>query len=263
MKARVLVFLGVIAVAALLGGCSRSRVSMLTAPPFEGRSYGRYPGTAVSTENRYRIGIGDQVAVHVRNHPEFEGDLKVDSTGVVTLPLVLEEVPLVGLTRGEAAQAVGDALRKYVQKEPRVWVELEDPNSRFVYVLGAVRAPGKYAMRAERLYVREAVERAGWPLREAAINRSRLVSSKPERAAERCIRLGDIIYHGDLSSNYELEPGDIVYVPYSYVSAFVYHASQILRPFSTLINYDETAYDLSLMPRASNRGDSNNNSNNE
>lgn len=234
--------------------CSSSRTHMLTQPPFEGRSYGLYPGPGAQESQRYRIGVGDVLKLRVRNHPEFEGEVKVDSTGHVVLPLSLDEVHVAGLTRREAGEIVEEKLRKYVLAEPRVNVVLERARSRFVYVLGAVGRPGKYAMEDERLYVREAIERAGWPLKVAALNRARLVSSEPERAAERQIRLSDVMYHGDLTQNYELQPGDIIYVPYSYVSQFVWHATEVLRPFGVLLNYDATAAGL-VAPRTSEASD--------
>ncbi|MBN1867114.1 polysaccharide export protein [Candidatus Sumerlaeota bacterium] len=218
-------------------------------PPFEAREHGDYPGLVLEGEEaEYRIGVGDMIGLRVQRHPEFEGEVKVGPSGKVTLPLSLDRVDVAGLTVGEAEARVAEAIRPYVRLAPKVRLEIARPDSRFVYVLGAVARPGKLSVRDEQVFVREAVVRAGLPLRTAALRRTKLVSSTPDYHASRKIDLNAILYGGDLRENYELKPGDIVWVPRSFVSEIVWHAKQVLEPFAVLIGMDSTATRLSKVP---------------
>jgi polysaccharide export outer membrane protein len=232
-----------LALALVLAGCSQN----LPLVPFEGRPHDLYPGTPQKGEEPYRVGVGDTLRVMVWRHVEFGGEVTVDTTGAIVLPLTYERIGVAGLTLTEVEERLAEAIKPYVLRSPQVRVELADSGSRFFYVLGDVNEPGKYPMGDERIYVREAVVRASWPKRTAALGRARLVSSTPDRHDARKVDLKRILLDGDLTENYELRPGDIVVVPRSFASAFVWHASQWLQPFAVLLGYDSMVtefYDL-------------------
>jgi protein involved in polysaccharide export with SLBB domain len=216
--------------------------------PFEGRPHGMYPGQADSAYVDYEIGLGDELEIIVQRHPEFDGKVTVEASGLVTVPTSLDRVKAAGLTlRGLEGKLV-ETLRPYLLSTPRVNVTLLNPNSRFVYVLGSVRSPGKYVMKDEHLDVREAVVRAGLPLEIAALKRTKLFSSSPDRSDVRTVNLKSILYKGQLRENYELKSGDIIYVPNIYVWDLSWWMIQFLRPFQVLASYDQTAGDLSRIP---------------
>ena len=183
------------------------------------------------------------------------------------MPLTLDRVKIAGLTVPAAEKRVKEAIQPYVKHSPKVWLEMARPDSRYVYVMGAVSTPGKIRVGHEKIYVREAVARAGWPLRSAALKRTKLTSSSADVHATRQIDLKAVLYDGDLRENYELKPGDIVWVPRSYVSEFAWHARQILDPFAVLIGYGDVAENLAELPdlsiRRSNRSNNNNDENEE
>jgi len=233
----------VVIVAGLMASCSRNEPKVLG--PFENRSHGLYPGQGETTPPPYRIGAGDVLDIAVHRHREFDGTVEVSALGEVTLPLSLDRLKLQGLTLAEAEEAVAGSVRRFIVDEPRAHVRLRDTNSRFVYVLGAVRAPGKYPMSDERLFVREAVVRAGLHQRTAALKRTLLVSSGPDHSRTRQINLKEILYRGDLGENYEMKAGDIVWVPHSWVSEFVWHANQLLQPLAVLLGFDSAVTELS------------------
>jgi len=97
------------------------------------------------------LGPNDVVHVGVYGHPELSspdtlngfGSI-VDPEGRLNLPLV-GGVPVEGLTLGEAANAVTEALGRFVQ-EPRVHVTIVEWSSRRFYVYGEVTAPGAYVL---------------------------------------------------------------------------------------------------------------------
>ena len=218
--------------------------------PFEARNHDEFPGSPSPGEQEYRIGVGDQIKLSIRRYEEFSGVLVVDKMGRIRLPLVLDMVELRGKTIPQAEVEIGRVLQPYITGEPLIRIDLTKPNSRFVYVLGAVEKPGKYPLQDERLYVREAVVRAGWPLRDvAALNRAKLVSSSPDYNATRPIRLEKILYQGDLTENYEIKEGDIVWVPYTYMAEFNTQARLFLQPIAALIGIDTAVNQLGYAPR--------------
>ena len=242
MRAGALWLMGLAWVVAV--GCARQ------APgPFEGRAHVMYPGRASDRYVAYRIGFGDELELSVQRHAEFSGKLLVETSGFITVPTSLDRVRAVNLSVSQLEEKISGALGPYLLTPPRVYVRVLNPNSRFVYVLGAVNSPGKYVMKDEHLDVREAVVRAGLPTQVAALNRTKLYSSSPDQSDVRTINLRKILRQGRLEENYELKPGDVIYVPNIYVWDISWWMIQVLRPFQLLVAYRETAQDLSTKPQ--------------
>ena len=224
-------------------GCSQAPPNFLT-PPFENREHGRFSAEGIDLGPGYQIGVGDQMKIAVLRFDEFNGDVTVDSQGNIRVPFLTDRLFVKGLTIMEAEKAIGGVIRPYLQRDPRIVISLTKPDSNFFYVMGAVRKPGKFPIGDEHIFVREAIARAGWPNEYAALKRSMLVSSKPDRHVMRKIDVDDIIYKGNLTENYEMEPGDVVWIPYSYLYKVVWHMEQIFRPFQSLSRFQGLAYDM-------------------
>src|SRR5271163_3200403 len=89
-------------------------------------------------------------------------------------------------------------------------VFVPDPDDELVYVMGQVKNPGPYPLTANMSFL-EALTRAGGPNDNAA--QGKIVLARPSKNTEQVVDLeGDIRKGG---TNYQLEPGDIVYVPKS------------------------------------------------
>lgn len=235
---RHLVLACLVIVSLLLAACARRPPIPYEA--FEGRGHDLYPGSADGHYKEYRLGPGDRFKIYVQRHEEFQAEVKVEPSGEFIMPLSLERVQAQGLTVSELESKISELVKNYLTHDPVVRVELIKGESRFVYVWGAVGKPGKIEMQDERLYVREAVIRAGSPLREAAVNRATLASSTADTYDSRKIRLKDILVKGDLRENYELKPGDIIFIPYSYASEISYQIHQLLSPFEAILSVDRT-----------------------
>lgn len=244
MKRRLLQTFILIASVAALAACSRS-----PRPPFDARDYDRYPGTVRPDEPEYVLNSGDQLELKVRRHEEFNSAFTVDKQGMIRLPLILEFVKAEGRTVRELEQQIQTTLTPYLVGEPLVELVLSNPKSRIVWVMGAVSKPGPYVVQDERLYLRMLIARAGFPVEDAALNRTRLIRSDPDRIVIGKIRLRDVLYWGDLTQNYEIRPGDVVWVPYTYLHQFVYGMRKILTPIRIINEMDRDVESLSRMPR--------------
>ena len=84
------------------------------------------------------------------------------------------------------------------------------------YILGEVNRPGIYEMTGQ-FSVMDAVLKAGGFTEFAAPNRSKVIRGEGPNQKIFRIRAGELIANGDMSKNFNLEPGDILLVPESYL----------------------------------------------
>jgi len=84
------------------------------------------------------------------------------------------------------------------------------------YILGEVNNPGIFEMTGQ-FTVLDAVLKAGGFTEFAAPNRSKVIRGEGLNQKIFQIRAGELIANGDMSKNFNLEPGDILLVPESYL----------------------------------------------
>lgn len=89
------------------------------------------------------IGPLDTLTVTVFNTPEFTGDVPVDSSGRIALPLI-GPIDAGGLTAGELSDKVAGLLRGRYIRDPDVTVNIKESVSQVVTVDGSVQRPGLY-----------------------------------------------------------------------------------------------------------------------
>ncbi len=173
--------------------------------------------TQVDTENlveEYRIGVGDMVEVSVWRNPDLGATVPVRPDGQISVPLI-GDVDAGGKTAEEVAEIIRKELEVYV-KQPRVAVILTQLNSHEflsrIRVTGAVRNPVTIPYR-RGITVLDAVLEAGGLNEFASPDRARLVRKSGDEPGTYGISLGEILNKGDLTTNYELRPGDVITVP--------------------------------------------------
>ncbi|MFP4380538.1 MAG: polysaccharide biosynthesis/export family protein [Candidatus Sumerlaeia bacterium] len=242
----------IIALTLLAAGCSRP-----VRPPFDARDYNRYPGEVRPGEPAYVLNSGDELELEVRRHEEFSGSFQVDKQGKIRLPVILEFVHAEGLTVRELEQKISQVLQPYIVGEPLMELNLVKAKSKIVWVMGAVGKPGPYILQDERMYLRMLVAQAGFPLEEAAMNRTKLIRSDPDRLVIEKIHLRDILYWGDLTQNYEIRPGDVVMVPYSFLYETTQFFRRVLAPLRLINSFDREVEKASYIPRVLRRDSQN------
>jgi polysaccharide export outer membrane protein len=118
----------------------------------------------------YELAPGDRITLTVIGQPEFSGEMTVDGSGNIALPIV-GLIPIEDLTALACQELIRDKLANGFLKDPVVSVRVSEP--RPLYVLGDVRMPGAYPFRYGST-VQSAVALAGGfgaagPLQSAAI----------------------------------------------------------------------------------------------
>ena len=122
----------------------------------------------------YTLGIGDVVAIEVRNQPEFSNSYIVGPDGNIQYAFA-GDVKAEGLTKYELKDVLSEKLEKYV-RGAEITVSIAAYRSKFVYMMGALRGPGKYPMKGDKVDLREALIASGLPLPSAALRRVYIIT---------------------------------------------------------------------------------------
>ncbi len=156
------------------------------------------------------MGPGDVFEVHVFGEDDLSGAHRVASNGSCDFPLV-GRVIVEGLTASELATTLTNKLRTYL-KQPQVSIFVKEFNSKKVFVFGKVQKPGTFVFE-QGMNIIQAITLAGGFDKLADTDNSyvtRIVEGREQRLEVSIKDIGE----GKVP-NFQLEPGDIVFVPES------------------------------------------------
>lgn len=172
------------------------------------------PPAVASVVEKYIVGIDDTLSVSVWRNPELSVSAVVRPDGMITMP-VIGDVPAAGHTPEEIGKVIQTQLSEYI-RNPRVAVSVSELVSNAyltrVRVTGAVTAPISLTHRPG-MTVLDGVLEAGGLTEFAAADNTKLYRKSQNQVKAYAIYLDQILNKGDLSTNYELAPGDIIAVP--------------------------------------------------
>jgi len=158
------------------------------------------------------LGSGDLLEIKVLEDQELSGPYRISPEGSIDFPLC-GKVALNGKTQGQATDALRKCLSERYIKRPNVSVLLREYNSKKVFVFGEVQRPGTFPFDQDMSII-QAVTLAGGFLRTAAKNSisvTRIIEGQ-----ERKIRVPVEDIGTGKERNFQLQPGDIVFVPESF-----------------------------------------------
>lgn len=125
----------------ILVGCSTGRGGSI---PYEVKDFGRPDApVAAAPDVEYRIGALDQLAVTVYRVPDLSGEVAVDATGKITMPLI-GEMTAVGKTAAGLSDEIKQKLGEKYINNPEVQVVVKSASSARITVDGSVAQPGIY-----------------------------------------------------------------------------------------------------------------------
>ena len=161
----------------------------------------------------YKIEAGDVLEIEVIGEEGLERTLMVMHNGSVSFPMV-GEVKVAGLSTDEAAALIAEELRDYYT-HPVVTVILKSPSIPYVSVFGEVLRQG--AVEYQRgLRVTDYIALAGGPTTAANLGKVRVARVQPvdpPLMMVETIDMNKVLNEGIMAKNYQLKPGDWVYVP--------------------------------------------------
>lgn len=165
-------------------------------------------------DKNYRIGVGDELKIQVWRNEELSTQVPVRPDGKISSPLV-GDIVAAGLNTGELAKEITAKLAAFV-RNPEVTVIVTNPASadflRRVRVTGSVRTPVSASYR-QGMTVLDLVLQAGGLTEFASPGKARLYRTVDGRTKVYPVNLEGILQKGDLTTNYELYPSDVVTVP--------------------------------------------------
>lgn len=166
------------------------------------------------SEEEYRIGVADMLAVSVWRNPDLSITVPVRPDGKISMPLI-GDMLAAGKSSEALAADITAKLTEYV-RSPQVTVIVTNPAStdfqRTVRVTGAVGRPASIPYR-KGMTVLDVVLSVGGPNEFASENKSKLYRTADGEVKAYPIYLKDILKRGKLETNYKLAPGDIISVP--------------------------------------------------
>lgn len=173
------------------------------------------PEDAVTMNSEiYKIGAGDSLSISVWRNPELSVTVPVRPDGKISVPLI-GDIMASGLEPEGLAGQISNELTKYI-KNPQVTVVVTAANSSAflhrVRVTGAVNSPTSVAY-SKGMTVMDLVLVTGGVTEFANGNGTKLYRTTQSGVKVYPVKLDDILEKGDIATNYQLQPGDIITVP--------------------------------------------------
>ena len=172
-----------------------------------------YRPSKTSKVEDYKVGVDDIIQVNVWRNPDLNVSVPVRPDGKISVPLV-GDVEAGGKTTTRIAQSIEKELKTYI-RDPNVTVIITNLRSHEylnrIRVTGAVRQQISLTFR-QGMTVIDAILAAGGLNEFAAANSTVLYRKEKNKTYLLNILLGDILHEGELSTNIELRPGDILAV---------------------------------------------------
>lgn len=190
-------------------------------------------GVAGDESSKYTLGETDVINIKVMRHPEVSGDYPINMEGKIQYEFV-GDIKIAGLTKEEATEAIKEHLSEYII-DPDVTMKIIGYNSKIVYIVGEVGRPGKVFMRGDTITVREALVQAGLPLLSGITKRSRLITPSADQRTRESenVNVYALIYEGDLSENKIMKPGDVLFVPPTFLTKTIRTLRPVAAPIGT------------------------------
>lgn len=159
------------------------------------------------------LGVGDVIDIRVFQEADLTGTYRISEEGTIDYPFC-GRIEANGLTQGALTDRLIGCLKDGYLKNPQVTVFLKEFNSQKIFVLGQVNKPGTFLFE-DRMTVVQAISLAGGFSKLAAKN-SVIVTRRLEGSEQKFKLPVENIAEGR-HTNFTLQPGDIVYVPESFL----------------------------------------------
>ncbi len=153
------------------------------------------------------IGPGDELAVQVWGSVNYQGNLRVDRNGQISIPRI-GPVNVAGVRVSE----IGNTLRNSIGRTFRdfeVSATVGQLRSIQVYVVGQARQPGTYTLSSLDTLV-NALFASGGPSSQGSM---RNIQLKRNGKLVTTLDLYEFIGRGDKSNDVALQPGDVIVIP--------------------------------------------------
>lgn len=162
-----------------------------------------------TSADEYRLVSGDIISISIWGHEELEvKELVIRPDGQISVPLA-GEIRAAGLSTAQVTNSIVLALSEYI-KNPKAAVNVLKFGTTRVYVLGEVVKPGLYEIE-KRHNLLDAISIAGGYTKNAAKKKVCIIPNG-QTSHSITANLIDLLKKGDMTQNYVLGDGDVVYL---------------------------------------------------
>lgn len=191
----------------------------------------------------YRVGAPDSLTITVLPEPTIAENVVVRPDGKITIQLI-GDVQAAGRTPSEIGAEIEKRISRF-KRGARATVAVSGATSSSITVLGEVRGPGTFPMLKQTRIV-EAIGGAGGTTHFANLDGIHVVRGDGASARLIAVDLG-AIRGGDMSTNVQLQAGDIIYVPPHLLARLGYAIQAVLFPFQPVLGVAKAAGGAALV----------------
>ncbi len=197
------------------------------------------PSMLRPSQEPYTLGPGDKVEIEVLGEAGSKATTIVAPDGKLYFDL-LPGLDVWGKTLAQAKSLIETNFAQFVREPPKVSLILRDVESRRVWILGRVQAPGVYPMNNGPMTLLEAISIAGGTMSLTSYRDQEAAGVGQEMADlshsfvvrnGKCLPVDfeKLLTEGDLTQNIYLDPDDFIYFP-SAVARDVYVLGAVTEP---------------------------------
>ena len=99
----------------------------------------------VAPDEDYLLAASDVLEIIIEDAPELSGNYRINKSGALPMKY-LGSIPVAGKTTEEVTGMITEGLRGRYLRDPKVYVSVNQYNSRTFFVQGAVRSPGVFVI---------------------------------------------------------------------------------------------------------------------
>ncbi|MGC4122088.1 MAG: polysaccharide biosynthesis/export family protein [Myxococcales bacterium] len=165
------------------------------------------------------LGVGDVLEVRVYQEPDLSGAFRVATEGTIDYPFC-GRIKVSGLSSSALVDLLTSCLKNGYLKRPQVTVFLKEYNSQKVFVFGEVQKPGTFAFEPQMTIIQAVTLANGFTkmaAKDSVIVTRVVVDEKTLQSDERKVKVPVESIGEGREKNFFMQPGDIVYVPESFL----------------------------------------------
>ncbi len=199
-------------VAALASSC---RTPGRDVPSYSSRDQMAQSAPAASST----LGVGDVLEVRVYQEPDLSGAFRVATEGTIDYPFC-GRIKVTGLTSSALVDLLTGCLKNGYLKRPQVTVFLKEYNSQKIFVFGEVQKPGTFAFEPSMTIIQAITLANGFSklaAKDSVIVTRVVIDEKTQKGEERKVKVPVESIGEGREKNFLMQPGDIVYVPESFL----------------------------------------------
>lgn len=184
-------------------------------------------------DEHYRLYKYDTISIRIIGYKDAQGldSIMIGTDGYVNLPYA-GSVKLAGLTIEEAKQVLTAKFGRYI-KIPDMSIIVTNYGPRKVQVLGEVNVPGTVELASDDMNVLSAISKAEWVTTYGRIKKVQAIRIDDGVMYVKEANIKDYIEKHDISQNFALEDGDILYIPKSNKIDFHKDVLPLINVYST------------------------------